>query len=210
MCECPRWEAQACSFGHNIYSLRGFGSLFHLPFLHLPGEITASSQRCSSGTCLVLCAFPSCTICWLVLSSVYVQLCFMTREESLPSLMRGILWCWLLPWANECSWGRGRCWDQGTLPPRGFCVYQCLSRTHMIEFLELEIVLGPTTAGHRTRGSVYCLKNLCSWGILSSSTSGLCLSVARPDWRVNSISNRCNLRGHRRLNGAEREAASSP
>lgn len=62
---------------------------------------------------------------------------------------------------GECSW------DQGTLPPRGFYVYLRLSRTHIIRSLELKIILGPTTAGHRTCGPV-CLpeKSLLLWNAI--------------------------------------------
>lgn len=98
---------------------------------------------------------------------------------------------------------KGRCWDQGTLLPRGFYVYLCLSRTHIIQSLELETVFGSAMAGHRTRCPVYCPKNPCSWGIPSSSTSGPCLSSESPDWRVNSTLYSYSLRGYRRVNGAE-------
>lgn len=50
---------------------------------------------------------------------------------------------------GECSW-EGRYWDQRALPPSGFYVYLCLSRTHIIQFLELRSVLGSTIAGPRT------------------------------------------------------------
>lgn len=137
-------------------------------------------ENSSSWTCLVLCAL-------IILHHLLV--CIITCiSVTLLHGMKRILSC-----SCFCGWifmkGQALRPRNSSLPEASTstCVYLELTQLNLLAQLlalpDLGLVLGPTTAGHRTCGLFYCLKSLCSWGIPSSSTVGPCLSVESPAWR---------------------------